>query len=237
MKIVRSTPSSIAKRQIQRPGCRNPPRATYSGHVCGRQTPRHFVAAERIVSQKDVAYSGHQHARGVHSDGFHLIHAEKEPMSRLPQFAQIAAGVVVHDHGELEIALEIFFDRLNRRGLTRKNAVHNVRAPLWPQAHVVALLQIDAEDANAVSLRGVSAKGSQSMPLTGRKTAQRAVQFQQVLFRHLLGSLEDGHAPGSPPARISFFSSSVSVKMRRLRISSISVESKRSPALSGAISG
>ena len=66
--------------------------------------------------------------------------------------------------------------------------------------------------------------------------ADRAVQPFEQLGRHASTRSMISAARGSV-ARASRFSSSVSVSVRRLRISSISVASNRSPGLSGAMPG
>ena len=73
-------------------------------------------------------------------------------------------------------------------------------------------------------------------PRTRPESADRAVQPQQLLARQRLGPRQQAPARSSTAA-ISRFSSSVSVRMRSVSISSISVPSKKSPGLSGATCG
>ena len=68
------------------------------------------------------------------------------------------------------------------------------------------------------------------------QAANGPMQLRKLFRRHGFSAFQDLR-PRPPPARTSRFSSSLNVSMRSVSISSISVPSKKSPALSGAICG
>src|SRR5438552_4020812 len=72
--------------------------------------PADDVAAERIVSQKDVADAGDKDAGGL-TKRFNLVDAEEKTVAGLSLRAEIVARIVVHRDCEVKPAFQILLDR------------------------------------------------------------------------------------------------------------------------------
>src|ERR1700678_2907784 len=136
---------------------------------------------------------------------------------------------------------EILLNGFNDRNLARQRHVENIRLLFGVYANRIAHPQLDAEDAHAlrrccsfleripVPVHSVPPRISRSpriTPCAFSNASEDRPSVRSRIFR----------ARGSP-LRISCFSVSVRVSTRSVSISSISVPSKKSPSLSGAILG
>jgi hypothetical protein len=59
-------------------------------------------------------------------------------MSRLLQDAQIIAGIVVHRDRQVDLALKILLDRLDRCDLARKRQIEDISAATRPAHNAIA---------------------------------------------------------------------------------------------------
>src|SRR5580658_1084152 len=160
-------------------------------------------------------------------------------MTGLAKQAHVLAGIVVQNHTEMLLALVILFDAFDGGDLPGEHDVHYIATFTGSQAHAASDPNLDSRNLQMI---------------------KRSLLFEKLPFPlvHALSSLS-GRSPRSTPCNfiscstgmdsvrsstwrarssdwlISRFSSSVSVMIRKERISSISVPSNRSPALSGAI--
>src|SRR5262249_18346137 len=153
--------------------------------------------------------------------------------------AQVLAGVVVHDDGEVDAAVEILLDRLDHCALSGQGQVQNVRPAARPQADAIPLTDLRSADVDALHGPALGPR----VPLrhgppspAGRRP--RIAPWRPSIWSDPMPSVRASSARArSSTAAIACFSSSVSVRIRSVSISSISAPSKKSPGLSGATRG
>ena len=128
------------------------------------------------------------------------------------------------------------------RGLAVEHQVEDVAPGPRPEEDAVALLEQPAADAELLD-RPVDLHRAGASPARSRRLLERADLSQHAVHPHELrpgrsASVRSSSSRArSSDAAISRFSSSVSVRIRSESISSISVPSKKSPGLSGAMVG
>jgi hypothetical protein len=64
--------------------------------------------------------------------------SEKESVPRLPQHAEIAAGIVEKHDGEMDVVFVVLFYRLDDGDLAGESKVKNVSACTRPEPHTAA---------------------------------------------------------------------------------------------------
>ena len=174
--------------------------------------------------------------------GSNFLRIEKEAMTGLTKHTHVPAGIVIQNNANVVLTLVILLDAFDGSGLSRRG-----RCPL--HRHRGA-----GEDARGclASLRLPKFRGDRARVFSSRSCHSHSF----IAF-----SSSTGRSPRITPCSfiscsagkvsvrssiwrarssdwlISRFSSSVRVMIRKERISSISVPSNRSPALSGAIWG
>src|SRR5882762_4850484 len=165
-----------------------------------------------------------------------LFRRKKETMARLPQFSQIPARIVVQDYRQVDLVFEILLDGFNCGDLSSECNIEDVCRALWPETDAVSFPQFDSEHTHTGCFGQLRIPTVHSVPPAGRRPRSAPCSFincsgasASVLSRIC--------RVRSSPSRTSRFSSSVKVSTRNVRISSISVESKKSPALSAATCG
>src|SRR5690242_15331986 len=63
---------------------------------------------------------------------FNFFGSEEETVPRLPQHSEIPSGIVLEDHGKMDLVLEIALNGLDYGGLALERHVHDIRALLRP---------------------------------------------------------------------------------------------------------
>src|SRR5580692_67529 len=140
----------------------------------------------------------------------------------------------------MKLALVILFDTLDRGNLARQRQVEDVAALSREQPD--AGTSPDLDSTYRETFHGILVFEQLPLPLvhfessTGRNPRSAPWSFMKCSCGSI-SVLSRMRRARSSPLRTSAFSSSVKVMMRSVSISSISVPSKRSPGLSGAISG
>src|SRR5690242_16211357 len=132
-------------------------------------------------------------------DPLHLFQPEKEPVARLSQHSQIAAGIILQHDGDVRLSFVIFLHRFDDGPLPAEHHVENVRAAARTEQHDVALLQ---------SAHRCTCRKPRTAPCNFRSCSGPSDSDRSRTSR-----------ARSPPARISAFSASESVRIRSVRIS------------------
>src|SRR6185437_468485 len=206
--------------------------------------------AKGVVAQKDVTDARHQNGgllRGFEFAGFifrqrfDFFGVEEEAMPRLPQQAHISTGIIIENHADMTLAFVILLDAFDGGNLPRQCNVHHVAALAWTQSHPASAPHFDSRNLQMIKRHLFF----QQLPLplvhrvsslSGRSPRKTPCSFMNC-FAGMFSVRSSMARARSSEWLISRFSSSVKVMMRRERISSISVPSNKSPALSGAIWG
>jgi hypothetical protein len=90
------------------------------------------------------------------SERLDLLGKEEEAMSGLAESTQIAAGVVIHGDRQIDLALEVLLDRVNRRGHPIEREVEDVGAAARSRQDAVAGPELGGADVNALHLSPVA---------------------------------------------------------------------------------
>src|SRR5579864_40365 len=170
-----------------------------------------------------------------------FLRVEEETMARLAHQPDIATRIFVHYHANVELTLVILFDRLNEGCFARECNVKYVAARSGTQPDPAPGAQLPSRDMQCLD----RCLGFEKLPFpfVHGVSLPSGWRSRSVLWSFMRCSADSPSVLSrifrarASEYRISRFSSSVIVIMRSARISSISVPSKRSPGLSGAICG
>src|SRR6185369_5219682 len=208
-----------------------------------------------VIAEEDVSDSGDEDfllngprdcgrlrggERGI-EEGFEFRRCEEEAVARLAHHSEIASGVVLENDADVPDAFVVFFNAFDGCHLPAQRDVENVSAFFGMKAHAAANLYRGPVDFQLVNRSLVF----EEIPFpfihcifsfTGERTRKTPCNFMNC-SSGMFSVRSRIQRVRSSDCLISRFSASVRVRMRRERISSISVESNRFPALSGAIWG
>src|SRR5947209_12585630 len=155
--------------------------------------------------------------------------------------------IIVHRDDQVNAILEILVDDLNRSGLSVNYCIESVSTPfLGAQAYTSPCLHLSTSNSYSFWRWVILAWKPWKIPTPTAYHAfspsliGRSSRIVPCIFMNCLGvraSVRSSISRVRSSCRICSFSSSLSVKMRKERISSISEPSKRAPGLSGAICG
>ena len=139
---------------------------------------------------------------------------------------EIFAGVIEQGDRHVNAILEIMFDGLDDGDLNLEREVHDIAARVRPQANMRADGEMKTGRLAAQIPSFIEDCGARIVPCS-RLNAAGASDWVRRRSARARASV----------AAISCFSVSVIARIRKVRISSISVPSNRSPGLSGAMAG
>src|SRR6266568_3406269 len=178
---------------------------------------------------------------------FYLIREEEKKMTGQDAFVHLhllQSGIIIHCYDQVDAILEILMDDLDRPSFAIKHQIENVSTPFFgAQAHTIPGSHLPASNSYrfwwwvilAWEIPTPTTYHPFSPSLKGRRS--RIVPCNFMNCSGVSASVRSSISRVRSSCRICSFSSSVSVMIRKLRISSISVPSKRAPGLSGAICG
>ena len=165
---------------------------------------------------------------------------KKKRWPGFPSAPRSLSGIVVDRHRQVDPVFKVLFDRRDRGDLSFECHVENVGVGKRPEPHAIAHGIVDSDHANGLepgwfeSRVPVTHVGDPPAGAGARGTYRAGPAI--VLLPSDSVRARTARARSSTAA-IAAFSSSVRVMIRSVRISSISVPSKSSPGLSGAIWG
>src|ERR1700756_330562 len=173
---------------------------------------------------------------------------KEEAVSGLAQHSEVPPRIILDDDCQVHLVVEIALDRLYHGDFPFQSQIHDVGALLRPEAHAISSLHRDSEDCDAFERRVFrhlvplhhALSFAAEFPLCAGSARDRPRIVPCVLIncsRAFCSVRSRRLRTWSSASRISCFSWSVRVITRKVSISSISVASKKSPALSGAICG
>src|SRR5436305_15082237 len=178
---------------------------------------------------------------------FHLLWEEVEKMTgkgACVHLHLLQGGIIVCRDDQVDAILEILLDDLDRPGLAVKQQIERVGTSFFGvQAHMIPCFHLPTSNSYrcwrwiifAWEIPTSTTYHPFSPSLMGRKS--RIVPWSFMNCAGVRASVRSSISRVRSSCRICSFSSSVSVRMRKERISSISEPSKRGPGLSGAICG
>src|SRR5580704_8267878 len=162
-------------------------------------------------------------------------------MTGLTKQSHILARVVIQNYADVMLPLIVLFDRFDGGNLSGERDVHHIAARARTQAHAASRRHLDSRNFQTIERRLLL----EELPfpfvhwvssLSGRKPRRAPCNFMNC-STGMVSVRSSIWRARSSDWLISRLSSSARVMMRNDRISSISVPSNRSPALSGAIWG
>src|SRR6202011_6190628 len=167
---------------------------------------------------------------------------EKAAFSRLPQEPEVVAWVLIEDNVQLDLSFVVLLDPFDRCRLAGQCDIQHVAAGPRTQPDASTGVHLDSVDRHRCD--GCLVLEQMPLPLVhfvpsscaGRSPRSTPCSFITCSSDRLSVRSSIRRARGSA-SRISHFSYSVIVSLRKTSISSISVPSKKSPGLSCAICG
>src|SRR5438045_1325416 len=159
----------------------------------------------------------------------------------------LEGGIIVHRDYQVDAILEILVDDLDSPGLSVKYRIENVSTPFFgAQSYTIPCPHLSTGNSYRFWRWVILAWEPWKIPTPATYHAfspsvvGRRSRIVPCIFMNCSGvraSVRSSISRVRSSCRICSFSSSVSVMIRKLRISSISPPSKRGPGLSGAICG
>ena len=222
-------------------------------HAVGQRPRRQAVGhldAEAVVAEEDVADAGDEHGSSASPHGDAAARSRRGGSTGSGRASErLGRGVVVDGDGDVQLAVDVVEhagdrgDQAGEEHVVRVGAARRAQRARWcrvPRPRRRRPPRVSVHGSTAASTPG-SHHGTAPRRRVRRRQPARSARMVPCRRSHTSGGMSSQRstiaaARGSVP-RASAFSSSVRVRTRSARISSISVASQRSPSLSGAIAG